>query len=445
MRDLTNGNISKVILQFAFPIFLGQLIQLLYGIINTWIIGIILGDSALAAVGAVTPINDLIIGFLIGLTNGFAIISAQFFGAKDKDGLNKSFGASLLFGTLTALILTVVSVLFLPQILNLINITPEHIDNGTNYIRVILLGMVASMLYNVFASTLRAMGDTKIPLIFLALSAVLNILLDCLFVGIFHIGVEGASIATVISQLVSAILCFIYIEKHYPILHLTKVSFSFDLRLVKKLCASGLSMGLMSSLVSLGTLFLQSSINTFSTNIIVAHYAARKLTSIFMMPFSILGMTMASYCSQNYGAREYSRIRSGVKKSLYISWFWCIIVIIIAYTFVPILIKAITSTNSEEVIQMSTLYLRVDTPLYFVAATISILRNSLQGIGEHITPIISSAIELIGKFLTVILLTPILDYMGIIISEPIVWVLMVIPLIVKMKKSVVFSNESLLN
>lgn len=445
MKDLTKGNISKVILQFAIPIFLGQIIQIFYGITDTWIIGRILGDNALAAVGAVTPINDLIVGFLIGLTNGFAIITAQFFGAKDKEGLNKSFAASLLFGTLTALILTIISIAFLPNILSLINIAPEHIDNGTNYIRVILLGMIASMLYNVYASTLRAMGDTKAPLIFLVISAILNIVLDYMLVGSAHMGVAGASIATVFSQLISALLCFVYIQKKYPILHLTKKSFNFDTRLVKKLCSSGLSMGLMSSLVSLGTLLLQSSINTFSTNIIVAHYAARKLTSIFMMPYSILGMTMASYCSQNYGAGKYERIRIGIKKSLCLSWIWCIAVIAISYTIVPYLIKAITSTNVDEVIQTGSLYLRVDTLLYFVAATITILRNSLQGIGEHITPIISSAIELIGKFLTVIFLAPLLGYMGIIISEPIVWALMVIPLIVKMKKSIIFRNKSLSN
>lgn len=445
MKDLTKGNISKVILQFAIPIFLGQIIQIFYGITDTWIIGKILGDNALAAVGSVTPINDLIVGFLIGLTNGFAIIAAQFFGAKDKEGLNKSFAGSLLFGTLTALILTISSVTFLPHILSLINIAPEHIVNGTNYIRVILLGMIASMLYNVFASTLRAMGDTKAPLIFLVISAILNIVLDFMLVGMAHMGVAGASIATVFSQLISALLCYVYIQKKYPILHLAKNSFNFDTILIKKLCSSGLSMGLMSSLVSLGTLLLQSSINTFSTNIIVAHYAARKLTSIFMMPYSILGMTMASYCSQNYGAREYERIRIGIKKSLCLSWFWCAAVIVISYTIVPILIKAITSTNVDEVIQTGTLYLRVDTLLYFVAATITILRNSLQGIGEHITPIISSTIELIGKFLTVIFLAPLLGYMGIIISEPIVWVLMVIPLIVKIKKSVIFSNKSLSN
>jgi len=440
MKDLTKGSIDKVILQFALPILLGQFIQLLYGITDTWIIGNILGDNALAAVGSVTPIGDMIIGFLVGLSNGFAIIASRYYGAKDDDGLNKSFGGSLLFGLLTALIFTILSVTFLPLILKVMNIAPAEAADGSAYIKVLIIGMTASMLYNVFASILRAIGDTIAPLIFLVISVFINIVLVYTFVGGMHMGIKGASEATVISQLISAILCFIYIYRHYPILHLTKNSFSFHSGLAKQLCASGFSMALMSSLVSLGTLILQTSINTFSTNTIIAHYAARKLTSIFMTPFGVLAMTMASFSSQNYGANKYNRIRTGIKKSIFYSWIWCVFVIVISYTIVPFLIKVITSTNSDEVIHTGTLYLQVNTLLYFVTAVIVVLRNSLQGIGDIFTPIVSSVIELVGKFLTVILLTPVLGYMGIIISEPIVWVLMVIPLIIMMKRSVVFQD-----
>lgn len=439
MRDLTEGSIGKVILQFTFPVFLGQIIQLFYSITDTWIIGRILGSNALAEVGAVSPISDMILGFLIGLTNGFAVIAARYFGAKDEEGLRKSFGSSLFFGTLTALVLTVFSLALLPQLLTLVNVAPGQIAGGSAYIKVILLGMTASMFYNVFASTLRATGDTKAPLMFLLASIILNIILNFILIGIVHMGIAGSSTATVISQLFSAVLCFVYIYKRYPMLHLKLKSFSLDVIMAKQLFASGLSMGLMNSLVALGTLTLQSSINTFSTNTIVAHYAARKLTMVFMTPFSVLGMTMASYCSQNFGAEKYERIRIGIKKSLLFSWTWCAVVVAITYMFVPFLIKAITSTNVDEVIKTGTLYLRVDTLLYFVAATISIGRNALQGIGDHLTPIISSAIELFGKFLTVILLAPRLNYMGIIISEPIVWVLMVTPLIIMLKKNNLFS------
>jgi len=440
MKDLTKGSIDKVILQFALPILLGQFIQLLYGVTDTWIIGNILGDNALASVGSVTPIGDMIIGFLVGLTNGFAIIASRYYGAKDHDGLNKSFGGSLLFGFITSIIITVLSVAFLPSILKIMNIAPTQAADGSAYIKVLIIGMTASMLYNVFASILRAIGDTIAPLIFLIISVLINIVLVYTFVGGMHRGISGASEATVISQLISAILCFIYIYRNYPILHLTKSSFLFHTGLAKQLCACGFSMALMSSLVSLGTLILQTAINTFSINTIIAHYAARKLTSIFMTPFAVLAMTMASFSSQNYGAGKYDRIRTGIKRSIFYSWIWCVIIIALTYTIVPFLIKAITSTNSEEVIHTGTLYLQVNTPLYFVTVVIVILRNTLQGIGDNFTPIISSGIELVGKFLTVILLTPVLGYMGIIISEPIVWILMVIPLIIMMKKSIVYQD-----
>ena len=442
MKDLTKGNISKVLLQFAIPILIGQIIQLFYGLTDTWVIGRLLGDNALASVASVTPISDLIVGFLIGITNGFAVIAARFYGAKEADNLNKTFAATLTFGTAITLLLTILSVSFLPQILNLINMSKEHQVTGTAYIKVILFGMIISMLYNVFASTLRAIGDTIAPLIFLIVSAVLNILLDFLFIGPLNMGVAGASIATLLAQLVSVILCVFYIKQKYPLLSLSRKSFTFNKQLITQLLASGLSMGLMSSLVFLGTLILQSSINTFSTNIIVAHYAARKLTSIFMMPFAILGMTMASYCSQNFGARKFDRIKAGIKQSLTICLIWYVIVLAITYTIVPYLIKGITSSNVSEVIDTASLYLRIDSLLYFVAATISILRNSLQGIGEYITPIVSSTIELIGKFLAVLFLAPRLQYMGIIITEPIVWVVMVIPLIIKIKNSQVFKGQS---
>lgn len=440
MKDLTKGNINKAILQFALPIFLGQIIQLLYSITDTWIIGWLLGDNALAAVGSVSPISDLIIGFLIGLTNGFAIIAARYYGAKDDNGLNQSFGGSILFGTITSLVLTGFSVAGIPLILKLVNIAPEQAAGGTAYLKVLLLGMTASMLYNVCASILRAVGDTIAPLIFLVISVIVNVILVYVFIGTVHMGVAGASVATVISQLFSAFLCFIYIYKRYRVLHLSKNSFSFSLSMAEQIFLSGISMALMNSLVAIGTLILQSSINTFSTNIIVAHYAARKLTGIFMTPFSVFGMTMASFCSQNYGAGKYDRIRTGIRKSILFSWVWCAGVVAVSYTIVPVLIKAITSTGSLAVIHTATLYLRVDTLLYFVTAVISIVRNSLQGVGEHTTPIISSTIELLGKFLTVIFLTPALNYMGIIISEPIVWVIMVIPLIVKLKNSVIYNS-----
>lgn len=432
MKDLTKGDPGKLILQFAIPIFIGNVVQLLYSLVDIRIVGQILGEEALAAVGATSTLNNLIIGFLIGLTNGFAIIVARDFGARDFESLRKSVASSLSLGIMTAIILTIISVGLLEPILRLLNMRDELMREGILYIRVILLGMMAAMLYNVCASVLRAMGDTITPLCFLVFSAIMNIGLDYLFVGPMNQGVAGAAYATVISQMIATILCFIYMIKRYPILRLKWHDFRPQKSRIILLLKSGVSMGMMQSLVSLGTVVLQSAINTFSTNVIVAHTGARKITEMLMLPFSVLGMTMATYCSQNRGAGEIERIRIGIKKVLSAAWLWCVLVIIISYTASPILIQMVTASREAEVIQTASLYLRIDTLLYFVTAMITVFRNSLQGLGDHTTPILSSFIELIGKVMVVIVLVPALGYMGVILAEPIIWVLMVIPLIVKL-------------
>lgn len=442
MKDLTTGAPGKVIMRFTLPIILGQLFQLFYTLTDTWIIGKVLGDEALAAVGSVTPLADLIVGFLLGLTNGFGVVTAYWFGAKENQEVNRSFGGALLFGTVTTALFTVCSVAFLPQFLALVNVQPEHMVDATAYIKIILLGMFTAMFYNVFAATLRAIGDTVAPLIFLIISAMLNIGLDFLFVAGFRTGVTGASIATVIAQLISALLCAAYILKKYPMLRLSADSFRLNKGMSRELWMSGLSMGLMNSLVMMGTLILKGAINLFSSNIIVAHYAARKITHFFMIPFGVLSMTSASFCGQNYGAGYYGRIREGIRKCILFAWIWCGVVILATYLFAPALIRLITSTTKAEIIDTAALYLRVNTLLYFVPAVITVSRNALQGIGDHITPIISSSIELLGKLFTVLFLAPALQYFGIIISEPIVWVLMVIPLIIKLRKSDVYTQKA---
>ena len=445
MKDLTKGNPSKLIIQFAIPIFIGNIFQLFYSLADTRIVGSTLGDEALAAVGATSTINNLIIGFLIGLTNGFAIIVARDFGAQKLEQLRKDLGGTLKLGIAISLLLTVISVIFLEPILRLLNMPETLMADGIAYIRVILLGMIAAMLYNVCASVLRAIGDTITPLIFLIFSTIMNIGLDYLLILGFHTGVAGAAYATVISQSVAAMMCFVYIWKRYPMLHLRKSDFVRDRKHEKSLLISGLSMGMMQSLVSLGTVALQGAINTLGTYTIVAHTGARKITEIFMLPFSVLGMTMATYCGQNLGAGEITRIKKGLKQVILVAWIWCALVVVASYTIAPVLVRLVTATSTKEVIETASLYLRIDTLVYFIPAMISILRNALQGIGDHITPIVSSFIELIGKVLIAIYLTPYLKYMGIILAEPIVWVLMVIPLIIRIYTIPQLKGEKKLN
>lgn len=432
MKDLTIGKPGKLILAFALPIAIGNIFQLCYSFADVWIVGNILGNNALAAVGSTTTLNDLIVGFLIGLTNGFAVITAQNFGAKDDDGMRRAVAHTITLGLAVSLLLTVFSVAALTPIMHALNIPEEHFAKAYSYARVILLGMTASMIYNICSSVLRAIGDAVTPLIFLIISAVMNVGLDYVLIAYTSLGVEGAALATVISQTVSAVLCTGYMYIKYPVLHLKRGDFAFSMGTAKQLMSCGMSMGLMNSLVAFGTVALQSSINTFGTNIIVAHTAARKLTGFFMMPFGVLGMTMSAYCAQNYGAEKYSRIRQGVFRAVLYCWIWCIFLFIFIYTCAPAALKAITSTDVPEIIDTATRYLRINCILYFVTAVISVFRNALQGVGVHKTPIVSSGLELVGKVAVVMFLAPKIGYMGIILSEPIVWVIMVIPLIIRL-------------
>ena len=222
--------------------------------------------------------------------------------------------------------------------------------------------------------------------------------------------------------------------KRYPVFRFTISDFKLTKTEIKDLYASGLSMAAMMSLVFFGTLALQCAINTFGQDIIVAHTAARKITEFFMLPFSVMGVTMATYCGQNMGAGKIDRIRAGIRQALLITWIWAIGMIILSYTAAPWLIWLVTGSYNPAVLTNASWYLKTDSLFYFAPSAISVLRNGLQGMGDHITPVFSSVIELVGKIIAAALLAHIFHYWGIIMAEPIVWVLMVIPLVKKARK-----------
>lgn len=434
MRNLTKGSPVKMILMFAVPLFIGQLFQLFYSLVDTRIVGALLGDTALAAVGATTSLCDLLNNLLNGFTNGFGIIIATYFGAGNKRIMKNAIAGTVMLSVSITVAISVIGTIALYGILNLLNVSPELFDASSSYLRIIMMGLIAGAMYNMLASILRAIGDSFTPLIFLIVSTVLNIILDYTFIKYLNTGVAGAAVATVVSQLVSAILCFIYMYKKYPELHLGMDNFIESKPLLVKMLSTGASMSFMISFVHIGTVALQTSINTFGTNIIVAHTAARKASSIFMLPFSVFGTTLATYCSQNFGAGEYSRIKTGIKASVLLTFVWCTAVIVVANTLSPVIIKAITATSEPEVIDTATLYLRINTALYYIPAVICLFRQGMQGFGDNITPLISSSMELIVKVLAAVLLAPAIGYIGIIVAEPIAWIVMVIPLIISMRK-----------
>lgn len=442
MKDLTKGKPSVLILTFALPIFLANLLQLTYSIVDTRIVGTFLGENMLAAVGATTTLSNLIIGFLLGLSNGFAIVTAQKFGAKDIRAVKKSFATAIILGVSTALVLTVAGLVFLHSILKFLNIPDELFKESASYISVIIAGLLATFLYDICAAVLRAIGDTITPLIILAISVALNVAGDIFFVVIVKAGVRGAAVATVLAQLIAFIVCAFYMVKKYDILRLSRTDFKgMESAMVKNMLGGGLSMGFMSSLVNIGSLTLQTAINKLGQDIIVAHTAARKISEIFMVMFTVFGQTMATYCGQNIGAGKVDRVKKGIRLSILYTCIWCTLVIIASYTIGGWLVYLVTGSGNDAVIVNATNYLKFDTIFYYVTAVICIVRNAMQGLGEHITPLISSSLEMIGKIIIAATLVPVMGYTGVIIAEPLVWFIMVIPLIVKIYRMPVLKES----
>ena len=442
MKDLTKGKPSVLILTFALPIFLANLLQLTYSIVDTRIVGTFLGENMLAAVGATTTLSNLIIGFLLGLSNGFAIVTAQKFGAKDIRAVKKSFATAIILGVSTALVLTVAGLVFLHPILKFLNIPDELFKKSASYISVIIAGLLATFLYDICAAVLRAIGDTITPLIILAISVALNVAGDIFFVVIVKAGVRGAAVATVLAQLIAFIVCAFYMVKKYDILRLSRTDFKgMESAMVKNMLGGGLSMGFMSSLVNIGSLTLQTAINKLGQDIIVAHTAARKISEIFMVMFTVFGQTMATYCGQNIGAGKVDRVKKGIRLSILYTCIWCTLVVIASYTIGGWLVYLVTGSSNDAVIVNATNYLKFDTIFYYVTAVICIVRNAMQGLGEHITPLISSSLEMIGKIIIAATLVPVMGYTGVIIAEPLVWFIMVIPLIVKIYRMPVLKES----
>lgn len=427
--SLLEGNIVKGLLWFAIPLFFSQLFQTLYNTVDTVLVGHFLGDTSLAAMGATTAIFDLIVGFATGAGAGFGIVAGHYFGAKDETGLKKSIASSIVLSALISLVLTISAYLFMPNLLNVLNTPQDIFAESLSYIQVIVLFMTITVFYNLIAGMLRAVGDSLSPLIFLFISCVINVILDILFITQFHFGVAGAAYATIIAQLISTLISLGYILTKKRILVPNRNSFVYDKELIKDLGGQGLSMGFMMSIVSLGTVILQAAINSLGTTLIAAHTAARKCASIVMMPIASVSTASSTFVAQNKGAGQYERIVAGVRSSCKIG---IVIALICSVFVVPLnqnIIHWMSGSTDPIVLQNGGKYLMINTPFCTVLALLLILRNALQGLGKKIVPLVSSVIELVGKFLFSFLLIPLLGYDAVIWTEPLIWVAMTLQLI----------------
>ena len=320
--NMTEGSILRNLIWFAVPVLIGNIFQQLYNVADTAIIGNILGDTALAAVGAAAPVYGLMIGFAGGLTNGFAVVIARFFGAGDERGMKRSVALTYLLSAGIAFVLTVASLIALHPLMASLKTPPEIIGDTEKYMRVIMLFSAVTIAYNMFAGMMRALGNSKTPLYFLIVSTFVNIGLDFLFVGAFKMGVAGAAYATVISQGVSVALCIWYVVKKCRVLLFSRRELTLDKPLLSDLATTGMSMGLMYAIVSVGSVILQGAVNSFGTSTITAHTAARKIDDIFMLPLGTIALASSTFASQNFGAGKMDRVKKGIKYSIFIALGW---------------------------------------------------------------------------------------------------------------------------
>lgn len=427
--DLLTGNIFRALVLFMIPLFISRIFQQLYNTVDTMIVGNYLGEEALAAMGSGSAIYELLLGFALGVSNGLGVVTARSFGTGDKVLLKRSVAGAIVIGAGISVVIALLSRVLLMPFLRLLNTPEEIIGQSYAYVSTLLLFVGVMFAYNLLAGLLRAIGNSIAPLVFLILSAGLNIVLDILFITRFSMGIQGAAVATVLAQGVSAVLCLAYIVVRCRILIPSRKHFGFDGDLYRELLSQGVSMGFMSAIVSTGTVILQSAINGLGYLVIAGHTAARKVNSFCMMPVSVTGYALSTFVSQNRGAGQGERIRKGVFYANLLCVFWGVLLMAILFPGAPALIALISGSEEQIVLEIGTRYMWFTAPFYMVLGIVFDMRSSLQAIGQKVLPLISSVIEFVGKIVFASLVIPRLGYAGVILCEPVIWCLMAVQLL----------------
>lgn len=432
--NLLEGPILRAIIAFAIPILIANIFQQLYNTADIMIVGRFLGEESLAAVGATSAIFELVVGFALGVGNGMGIVIARYYGAKNFERLKSAVASTFIIGMILSCIIAILSNFALYPLLEFLGTPSNIIDKSYEYIYLIVVCVGVTFAYNLCAGLLRAVGDSKAALYFLIFSALVNIVLDIYFIKYLNMGVRSAGIATIISQGLSAILCFNYIRKKTPFLIPNKKHFTWDKELYIELFGQGISMGLMMSIVSIGTVILQSSINALGSTIISAQTSARRIMMFAVLPMAAIGAAITTFTAQNFGAKQYRRIVDGIRQGVGVTIFWGVFICGVLFFASPYLNELIVGSENKELIYQASLYLKISSVFYPVLGVLLILRNTLQGLGKNIVPLISSVIEMVGKILFVIFIIPKVGYLGVILSEPIIWCVMTVQLYFSFRK-----------
>lgn len=421
-KDMTNGKPLKLILLFTIPMLIGNVFQQFYSMADTIVVGNFIGVKALAAVGATGGISFFVLGFIMGLANGFSVIVAQRFGANDEEGLRHTVGMSIVLGAAITLVVTIISVSGVRLLLEVMQTPADIINDSYKYISVIFAGTIATIAYNMISSFLRALGDSKTPLIFLIIASILNVILDIAFIVVFHMGVEGTAYATILAQAIAFGLCFVYTKKKYPILHLSKRHFKLDKEIISNLLKIGIPGALSSSITALGVMILQGTINQLGSDVVAAYTAGTKVEQFFTMPTMTLGMAMATFAGQNLGAGKIDRVKEGLLSSVKLVVAYSIIGGIILYFCGGLFTQLFVSADQMNVINTSKEYLSFVAAFCWVLGLLFVYRSTIQGLGNGFIPMLSGAMELIMRVIAAIVLSGMFGFAGICMASPIAWI-----------------------
>lgn len=419
--ELTQGHPLKQLFFFALPLVFGTVFQQLYSFVDTVLVGRFLGTDALGAVGVTYSLNFLVMGFVQGLCVGFGIVLAQRFGAKDREGLRRFFWNGVYLCAGISLLLAVVTILLTKPLLRLILTPDELLPLAAAYVQILFLGLPATVLYNYSASALRAVGDSQRPFYFLLLSSVVNIVLDYLFLVPLHGGVAGAAWATVLSQLLSGVLNSLWYFFRAGVMGRGGPRYRPSLECMGRLCAVGLPMGLEYSVSAIGAVVMQGGINTLGKTAVAAQTAGEKIRQMFTLPMESVGMAMATYTGQNYGAGRIDRIRAGIRWGLLLQYIYCAAAWLVIFLLKAPLTALVLGESVSPVAQGAIQYLTLISPLFFLHGSLMILRNTLQGLGKTLLAIISGIGELVGRSLGGLAAAQLASFALICLTNPLAW------------------------
>ncbi len=423
IKDLTVGNPMSLIFGFAMSLFWGMLFQQLYNIIDTAIVSWFLGKEAYTGMGTTGAVNFLIMGFCMGVCNGFAIPVAQRFGAKDYKSMRKFVSHAIILCSVFAVVMTLLVSIFCRQILVIMK-TPEDVfEYAYIYILVIFLGIPVTYMYNLLSAIIRALGDSKHPVEYLIIASVLNIVLDLLFIIPLHWGIFGAAFATVVSQLAAGTMCLVYIIKKIDILHLRKEDWELDRDHFVILFNMGVPMGLQYSITAIGSVILQTAINALGTDAAAAVTTGGKVGMFFCIPFDALGSTMATYGGQNVGAKKLDHLQQGLTAAIKLGVVYSLIAFIVLYFFGRTFAMIFLDAGDVACLDNAHIYLIVNSAFYIPLALVNIVRFLIQGMGFSLFAVLAGVMEMIGRTIVALVLVPIFGFPALCFASPIAWIL----------------------